>query len=89
MDDAAAMGDVQRIRDLDPAAQHLSERQRSLLQPVSERLSLEQFHHQVVDAVLVTDVVERADVRVVETRDRARLVLESRAYLRARREAGR
>src|SRR5262249_16838106 len=38
------------------------------------------------DAVLVADVVERADVRVRELRDRLRLSLESLPHLGGRRE---
>jgi hypothetical protein len=39
--------------------------------------------------VLVTDVEERADVRVVQGRDRLRLAIEPGAELLVRREAGR
>ena len=48
---------------------------------LGERLALEQLHHQVVGVALAADVVERADVRVVERRDRAGLALEARAHL--------
>jgi hypothetical protein len=46
-----------------------------------ERLALDQLHHQIVGLTLAADVVERADVRVVEARDRARLALEAGADL--------
>ena len=51
----------------------------ALLQPVGERLAFEVLHHQVVDPVLLADVVERADVGMVEGGDGARLALEPRA----------
>ena len=62
--------------DLNPVLKRLIERQRSLRQPLRERLPLEVLHHQEVDAVLCANVVEHADVWVIERRDRARLLLE-------------
>ena len=34
------------------------------------------FHHKVVDAILLTDVVQRADVRMVQARDGSCLAFE-------------
>src|SRR5215471_256628 len=34
------------------------------------------LHHEILDAVLTADVVQRADVRMIEARDRFRLALE-------------
>ena len=56
-------------------------------EPVGERLALEQLHHEEVASVLVADVEERADVRMVERRDRLRLALEALAELRVLGEA--
>ena len=56
--------------------QRLGERQRPAREPRAERLAVEILHHQELDAVLLADVVERADVRMVEPRDGARLALE-------------
>ena len=64
--------------------ERLGERQRPPREPLGQRLALEPLHDQEVDAVLVADVVERADVRVIERRDRARLALEARAPIRRR-----
>ena len=72
---------VQRVGDLDAEAERLRERQRALAEPVRERLALEQLHDEVLRAVLVADVVERADVRMRELRDRLRLPLEPLANL--------
>src|SRR6185503_6070569 len=44
---------------------------------VRQRLALEQLHDQIV----VADVVEGADVRMVQRRDRLRLALEARAQI--------
>ena len=73
--------------DLPADREHLGYRQWLPLAPVRERFTLEQLHHQIVDAVLVTDVEERADVRVVELRDGARLALETGADLGGRGQA--
>ena len=37
----------------------------------------QQFHHQVLDPILIADVVEGADMRMAQTGDRTRLSLES------------
>ena len=41
-----------------------------------ERLSLQQFHRDEVPALVLTDRVDRADVRVIERRRRTRLTLK-------------
>ena len=73
MDDPGPVRLVERIRDLNTVAQNLLERQRPFRQFVRQRFALEQLHHQVV----LADVVQRADVRVIERRDRLRLTLEA------------
>ena len=82
MHDALAMGTVQRVGDLPCARQRLAKRQRASHQPVCQRLALEPFHHEVRDAVLVADVVQGADVGVIQRGDGARLALEARAPVR-------
>ena len=67
---------VQRVRDLDGDRERLIQRQRPLLQPLGQRVALQVLHHQEVDPVLGADVMERADVRVVQTGDGLRLALE-------------
>src|SRR5262249_36548646 len=79
--DSLAVGLVQSVRDLDPVAQRLLERRRALDQSLRQRLPFQILHDQVLDAVLVADVVERADVRVRELRDRLRFPLEPLARL--------
>src|SRR5216684_4409043 len=76
MDDAMMMCVIERIGDLDRGAQHLIDWQGASKQPVGERLSLDILHHEVWQAVLLADVMERADVRMVEAGNRARLPFE-------------
>ena len=68
---------VQRVRDLDSKSKHLLQRQRSAGEALRQRLPLEVLHHQVLDAVLIADVVERADVRMRQLRDRLCLPLKA------------
>ena len=77
MDDARAMRRVERARDLDRDRQRLIERQRAFRQAIGERLAFDQFQDQRADAVAVFDAVDRADVRMVERRERARFALEA------------
>ena len=48
-------------------------------EPVLERLAFEALHDEEVDAVLAADVVERADVRVIEAGDDLGFALERAA----------
>jgi hypothetical protein len=67
MDDARAVGGVERIADLASVLQDVVELEWAL-----ERFSLDVLHHQIVRA----DVVQRADVRMIEGGDRTRFALE-------------
>ena len=82
------MGAVERVGDLDREAEGLIDRNRAAGDAVGERLAVEKLHHQKIALAIATDVVERADVRMIEARDRARLALQSRAELRVRGELG-
>src|SRR5262245_17489694 len=81
MDDSVAVRLVERVRDLRRIAQRLVDRQAPAREAVAERLAFEQLHHQEADAVLLTDVVQRADVRVVQAGDGAGLTLEALAQI--------
>ena len=70
------------IRNLDGALQRLIERQRAVLQPFGQRLAVEILHDEEVDAVLAAHVIQGADVRVIELRDRVRLAIEPLTELR-------
>ena len=56
-------------------------RQDALRQSRGDRLAVEILHHPVIDAVLVADVVQRADVRVGECGDRVRFAIETLSLL--------
>ncbi len=72
----------QRVGNLDSVAQHLLDRQSPAgRQAVGQRLSFQVLHDEVLRPVLVPDVVQRADVRVRELRDRLRFTLEALAHL--------
>ena len=77
MNDPAPVGAVHRGGQIDRVGEHLLEGQRALGQARRERLALDVLHHQEVHAVLITYVVERADVRVIQRGDRPRFALES------------
>ena len=59
--------------DLRGVAECLVDRQRAIFQPGGDGVALEQFHHQVVRA----DVVKRADVGMIQRRNRTGLALEA------------
>ena len=64
-------------------AERLVQRQRRrVASRVGQRLALEKLHDEKRRAVVLADVVERADVRMLELRERARFALEARAELR-------
>ena len=77
MNDARAVGGIERIGDGDA---HVDERGRfewTAREPLLQRLALEQLHHDEAPAGRVfADVVNRADVRMVEGRSCACLPLE-------------
>src|SRR6185369_3365861 len=58
------------------------ERQRAPRQSGRQRFAVQVLHDQELEIVLAADVVQRADVRMVEARDRARLALEALAAVR-------
>ena len=74
------------VRDLDPEAEYLCERQRPAFDTCGQRLAFEQFEYEVLGVVLSADVVQAADVRVIERRDRLGLALEPCAELRVTRQ---
>ncbi len=82
MHDACAVRGVERGRHLYGVVQCLGNQQRTALQPRRQRLAFEMLHHQIVHALLVTDVEERADVGMRERSDRLRLTDEPRLRIR-------
>jgi hypothetical protein len=63
--------------DLHAPLDTLADGQRSLLQPLAERLALDQLEDDVRKSVLGAEVVVGEDVRVVESGHRSGLLLEA------------
>ncbi len=76
MGDAFAVRARQRLRERRAVGQRFGKRQRPAREPGAERLAIEILHHQELEIILTADVVERADVRVVQPRHGARFALE-------------
>ena len=78
MNDALGVRGLERISDLNGQIEHFGEPERlPTLQSLPQRLALEQFHGQEPLTVDVIDLVDRADVRVVQRRGGARLALKA------------
>jgi hypothetical protein len=77
MDEAHGMRRGQRRRDLRGQLAHVVNRERAPGQHFVQRLAVDVLHDEVGGAVVLRDVVEGADVRMVERRDRSRFALES------------
>src|SRR5690242_2139973 len=73
MDDARAMRLLERVGNLGRVAQRLVHRKGtgfSSSQSISKRFTLEQLHHEIVSAILATNVEDAANVRMGERGDR-------------------
>ena len=75
MNDALAVRLHQRSHDLRSVGERRLHGKRSAFEPGRDRLALHQFH----DEVIRPNIVERADVGMIQRRNRARLALETRA----------
>ncbi len=77
MDDSLPVRGVEGLGDLRAILQHLRQRQRATGQRVGQRFAVDQLHHQVVAALLLADVEQRADVGMAQRGDRLRLAPEA------------
>jgi hypothetical protein len=84
MDDAGFVGSFQRRCYLPRDAQRFIERHGAVRDAFGERRSFDQFHDQIIG----TDVVERADIGMIQRRDSAGLTLEPVAELLRRKLDG-
>jgi hypothetical protein len=82
MHDAARVRGVECVGNLDGARERLVERQRAGGKAIGERLALDQLHHEVIDFLVVADVVQRAEVGMIQRGDRLRLPLEAQRQAR-------
>jgi hypothetical protein len=60
---------LQSVADVAAVAQSLAERQRTLAKAIRETFAFQILHDQIADPVLRSDVVEMANVRVIQRRD--------------------
>ncbi len=81
MNDAAAVCGIERLCHLDPERQGLLDRERAATKPFRERLPREVLHDKKIHAINMSDVVQTADVRMIEGGDGARLTEKTRASL--------
>jgi hypothetical protein len=70
---------IESTGNLDRISKGFFQRQRSLLQPLCKSLSVEILHDDVSGAVIVADIIELANVRMIEAGDGASFTLESLA----------
>src|SRR5262245_30610648 len=89
MDDARSVRAVQGATDLNRACQDVVDRERTLSKAIGQRYALEVLHDQERGPAILADVVERADVRMVQPGDRAGFAMDPRAELRVSRQCGR
>jgi hypothetical protein len=77
VEDVLPVGAGDGIGDLGAVTQDLVDRQRPLGHTLGQRLAFEILHDEEVDTVLMADVVEDADVWMVEGGDGLGLALET------------
>ena len=77
MNDAEAMRRDQRLGDLHRVLEHLGKLQGAALQTGGEGVAFDVLEDEIVEAVLVPDVVQRTDPRMIERGDQSRLALEA------------
>ena len=77
MDDSVSMGVIEGAGDLNRRREPLLKRHMASRQAGGQRLAFQVFHDEKVGSILMSDVVQGADVRMIQRRDRARLALEA------------
>src|ERR1700733_1333552 len=82
MDDAFGVGRIQRIGDLDAERQELLRVDGLFPNPVFQRRAIQVLHHDERPAILLTNVVNRADVWVVQGRSSLRFALKTAESVR-------
>jgi putative endopeptidase len=86
VDDAALVGVLERLRDLQRDRQRFGDRDRSVREPLREILALDQLHREEAHAVGGVETVDRSDVRMVQRREQTGLALEAGEALGVRGE---
>ena len=76
MDDALVMRILKRFADLRHDGQRLARLQLAVRQQVPQRHAIDELHQEVVKTIGLAEIVNGHDVRMVQTRQRARLARE-------------
>jgi len=82
VDNALAMSVVQTVGNLNGIFQSCSQRQPSPGQTGFQRFSVDEFHYQEMCSVLLANVMQRADTRMVQAADDLRLAFKALEPLR-------
>ena len=77
---------VKCISNLNRTSQKIGCWNRSFFKNLGERLPFEVFHHEVVDPTFMTNVVQGADIGMIQARDSAGLSVKSLPEIRIRRQ---
>jgi hypothetical protein len=81
---AGAMGFFQRVANLYAALQRLLQGQRALRQAGIQTLALDKFHHEIVSAILVANIMQHTNMGMVQRGNGAGFALETLLGLRVR-----
>src|SRR5512143_1189152 len=76
MDDALGVRRFERVRNLDRQLKQSVQFQGPAVDAVLQRFALEQFHGEKMTPIGLPDLIDYADVRVVQRRSRPRFPLE-------------
>ena len=79
VNDAAAVSSIECVCDFVCRLQCLVEGQCTALQAIGQCLAIDVLHDEIVEPALAADIMQRADVRVVERGNGSRLALEALA----------
>ncbi len=77
MGHAVAVRFVERAGNLSPILKHLRRRQRTFFQSLGQRLSLQVFHDNEINSVVGADIVQRADIGMIQAGNNFGLALEA------------
>lgn len=70
------MSVVQSVGNLNRVSQELLGRQPTAIKTIGKRGAFDEFHNQVLDAILMTDIVQSANIRMIQARHSSSLTLE-------------
>ena len=86
MDNALPVRDCQRLGDSDANLENFVQRHRTSTKAFGKSLTFEELHHQVIGAILRADVIEMANVRMVQRGNGPGLALHALLEFRRRRK---